>query len=251
MPKVPQVLIQLIEETEEKYIAAVFQKLHLSDTIAYKSYTKKYAKKNFEKEYLVKIFTSGGDVQNLYKTIEPYLLIGGCSPGVGIAFNLIDACFCWALGNWLGCLVAIISCFPIPGFKVVGKGLEKLLVVLLKRITPSKIMGLLRRLGSRLSNIGFLSDKSYIIIREQIEAIMPYLNNPFAESFIKEFAKVVKRFPVRQNGISKVVSKSGEELMQEYTLQPKLLEITSKSKILSGSSQQPRLLDLTINMKRW
>lgn len=236
MPKVPHVLIQLIEETEEKYIAAVFQKLHLSETIAYKSYTKRYAKKNCEKEYLVRIFASGGDLQNLYKTIEPYLLGGGCIPGVGIAFNLIDACFCWALGNWLGCLVAIISCFPIPGFKVAGKGLEKLLVVLLKRISPSKIMGFIGRLGSRLSNIGFHSDKSYIIIREQIEAIMPYLHDPFAESFIREFAKIIKRFPVRQNGISKAVSKSGEELMRERTLQLKLLEVTSKSKILSGFS---------------
>lgn len=249
MPKVPQVLIQLIEETEERYIAVVFQKLHLSDTIAYKSYTKRYAKKNCEKEYLVKIFTSGGDLQNLYKTIEPYLFFGGCAPGVGIAFNLIDACFCWALGNWLGSLVAIISCFPIPGFKVAGKGLEKILLTLLKRISPSKLMVFLRGLGSRLSNIRFHSSKSYIIIREQIESIIPYLDDPFAEPSIREFAKIIRRFPVRQKEITKAVSKSGKELMQEYTLQPKLLEVTSKSKALSGSSQQHRLLDLTLNMK--
>lgn len=242
MAKIPQGLINLLEQIEEKNVAVVCQKLHITDTVEYKLYASKAAQKNCEKEYLIKVFSGGSDLQKIYKTIEPYLFIGGCAPGIGIAFNIVDACFCAALGNYLGAFVAIISCFPIPGFKVIGKGIEKLFVEILRKVNPRHLSSLIKMLGERLSMLHFHTTESYIIIREQIEKLFPWIhNNPFVEPVFQELSRIVQHFPKMSEKVSTTVCKTGEELSKKYSIQPKpLLSTTQRANYgIGGKTLKP------------
>lgn len=72
-----------------------------------------------------------GDVSKLrvvYTKIAPVLMVGGMAPGVGLAFNLVDAICCFCLGLWIDFVVDIvaISLFEVPGvsgLKGVSKGM--------------------------------------------------------------------------------------------------------------------------------
>ena len=232
MPSIPSGLIHLLEQVEEKNISSVCSKVCLTETAAYKSYSAKVAKKNCEKEFLINTFAKGGDIQGIYKAIEPFLFIGGCAPGVGIAFNIIDACFCAALGNWVGAAVAIVSCFPIPGFKVLGKGLEKSMSTVLKEIAgklPAASfldgMGLLRRQLTRIGLLGIekqglhtIKPVDYSVIQEQLERMFEGWNSPFAEKMLKDLFKVL--FNAEEKGI-KFVSSNIEDLSMKYGITPR------------------------------
>ncbi len=232
MSGIPSFFLNMIKDVPE----ATFEKVLKTLKITEKDSFKKYAQTRASSQALYGDFVLGlfsydkRVVASLYKSIEGVLFIGGCAPGFGIAFNLIDACFCYILGNWLGCFVAIVSCFPIPGFKIVGKGLEKFLLNTLKKISPAGMLALINRLGKKLSSIGFQSTNSYIIIRQQIEKFIPELHNPFAETIIRELSKVIRKFPVSEKAISKSVCKTGEELLNAYSIRPKkLLELSTKA----------------------
>lgn len=222
MAHIPSGLINLLEQIEEKNIASVCQKLHITDTVGYKSYSMKVAKRNCEKEYLLKVFKSGGDLQRLYNSIENYLFIGGCVPGVGVAFNIIDACFCAALGNWLGAFVAIISCFPIPGFKVVGKGIEKGMSLVLKELvgkislfTATDGLKMLEKQMTKIGLYGIKKQGSYTInfinlkpIEEQFEQMFLEWHNPFAENVVREIFKFA--FSIQKRATKTVAQYTGD-----------------------------------------
>lgn len=232
MAKIPTFLLNMIKDVPEATLEKVLKTLKITEQDSFKKFAfYRATSKSLYGDFILSLFSCDkAVVASLYKSIEGVLFVGGCAPGLGIAFNLIDACFCFILGNWLGCFVAIVSCFPIPCFKVAGKGLEKFLIVTLKKISPAELLAFINKLGKRLSSIGFHSDNSYIIIRQQIENIIPDLHNPFAETIIREFSKIIKRFPVSQKAISKRVCKTGKELVDTYSIKPKyLFEYTTRT----------------------
>jgi len=195
------IIIKLIRQTPEKDVAIVCSTLKLTQNKVFKNaLTSKAASKTPHVDSLVQVFSKSdaGVLSSIYKSIEGVLFLGGCAPGVGIAFNVIDACFCMLLNNWIGALVAIISCFPIPGFKVAGKGLEKLLeklvVTILKRISPTDMTKLAKLLNKQLAKIACNSEKSFMTIGSKIEELVKELNNPFASETIKILSKTVRSF---------------------------------------------------------
>lgn len=223
MAKVPTFLFNALNDIPEVALEKVFKSLKVTEKDVFKKHLAAHAtSKTIYKDFVLSLF--GCDravVASLYATVEGVLFVGGCAPGIGIAFNLIDACFCFILGNWLGCFVAIISCFPIPGFKIAGKGLEKFFVAILHKISPQQLLSLTKKIGIRLSRIGFHADKSYMMIREQIEKMIPEIHNPFVETIIRELSNIIKKYPVATSKMSNSVCKTGKELTDIYTIQSK------------------------------
>lgn len=205
MGKVPPGVINFLRQLPEKDIEKVCITLKLSENKTFKGVmAKNGTSKTPYTESLVSIFANPnqGLLAEIYKSIEGILFVGGCAPGVGIAFNLIDACFCIALGNWIGAFIAIISCFPIPGFKLAGKGLQKLIMSLLANISPTEMMKIIKLLGKQLSRIGFHTNECYIIIGQKLEELVVGLNNPFAVETIKVLSAAVKKM-CRNNNVAK------------------------------------------------
>ena len=214
MPKVPASILNILKGIPEHQLHTVCSKLKITETMEYRSFVAKNAHvQNPCTTFLETQLTSGNTttLSKIYHSIEGFLFIGGCAPGIGIAFNLIDACFCFALGNFFGCFVAIISCFPIPGFKVAGKGLEKILVGLLKHIAPTKLINsfnkeLNKRIVSYLGKNIDSADKYLAIIREQLEEMIVGLNNPFATEIIRALSEVIKKMPRKVSKIQKGIT---------------------------------------------
>lgn len=234
MPKVPPSILKMLIDLPEQQIDTVCKNLRITETAEFKKYLSNNSLSNKScKGFLLKELSTSNTtaIQAIYNKIEGFLFIGGCAPGVGIAFNIIDACFCFALGNMFGCFVAIISCFPIPGFKVAGKGLEKILVALLKRISPSQLTKFTKELIKKLSNYygpgienNGLITKALQIVRLQLEEIIKGLRNPFAEEMVKRFARIVDTLPSK-------LSNNIQNISQSYTVtgkQVKLLKITER-----------------------
>ena len=215
MPKVPASILNILKGIPEHQLHTVCSKLRITETMEYKSFVAKNANaQNPCTTFLEAQLTSGNTstLSKIYHSIEGFLFIGGCAPGIGIAFNLIDACFCFALGNFFGCFVAIISCFPIPGFKVAGKGLEKILVGLLKHISPTKLLNsfnkeLNKRIVNYLGKNIDCADKYLAIIREQLEEMIVGLNNPFATEIIRALSEVIRKMPRKVSKIQKGITK--------------------------------------------
>lgn len=218
MPKVPASIIKILKEVPETQLQTVCNKLKITDTLEYKSFIAKNPKVNNPcTTFLETQLTSGNTstLSKLYRSIEGFLFIGGCAPGIGIAFNLIDACFCFALGNFFGCFMSIISCFPIPGFKVAGKGLEKILTGLLKHISPSKLLNnfhkelhkrLINYLGKGRIGNGEIYHKCLCTIREQLEEMISGLNNPFATEIIRTLGRILNNLPTNGSKITKKIA---------------------------------------------
>ena len=214
MPKVPASILNILKGVSEHQLYTVCNKLRITETIEYKSFVAKNTYiQNPCTTFLEVQLTSGNTstLSKIYHSIEGFLFIGGCAPGIGIAFNLIDACFCFALGNFFGCFVAIISCFPIPGVKVAGKGIEKILVGLLKHISPTKLLNCFNKeLNKRIVNyIGRnidSADKYLAIIREKLEEMIVGLNNPFATEIIRALSEVIKKMPKKVSKIQKGIT---------------------------------------------
>ncbi len=226
----PSFLANMISDVPERCFEQVLKTLKINEKHIFKEFVStKATSKYIYKDFVFNLFSCDLiQVQALYTSIEGVLFVGGCAPGFGIAFNLVDACFCFILGNWLGCFVAVVSCFPIPGFKIAGKGIEKFIMNILKRISPNDLMKFINKVGRRLEAVGYHSTEAYMAIRKQIEEIIPNLNNPFAEFIITEFYKIIKRFPTSQKAISESVCKTGKELYSNYSIKPKkLLEFTT------------------------
>ena len=225
MAKVPVFFMNVIRDVPDSAFEKVLKSLKITEKDVFKKHVASHVAKNtIYKDFVLSLF--GCDkaiVASLYASIEAVLFVGGCAPGVGIAFNIIDACFCFILGNWFGCLVAIISCFPIPGFKIAGKGLEKFFVTVLRKVSPQQLIHLTKKLGVRLSRIGFHSNNSYIVIREQIEKLIPEIHNPFVETIIRELSNIIKKYPVAFKKVSDSVCKTGKTLSENYSLQTKQL----------------------------
>lgn len=236
MPKVPSSILKMLIDLPEQQVDIVCRNLKITETTEFKKYLSNNITANKScKDFLIKELSSSNTttIQAIYSKIEGFLFIGGCAPGVGIAFNILDACFCFALGNMFGCFVAIISCFPIPGFKVAGKGLEKILVALLRKISPTKLSKFTKELIKKLKNFygpgienSGMINKALQTIRIQLEEIIIGLRNPFAEEIIRFFAKIVDTLPPKlSNNIQKGVS-------QSYSMsykQTNLLKITERS----------------------
>ncbi len=218
MPKVPASILNILKDVPESQLQIVCSKLKITETIEYKLFvSKKSYCQNPCTAFLEMQLTSGNTLtlSKIYHSIEGFLFVGGCAPGIGIAFNLIDACFCFALGNFFGCFIAIISCFPIPGFKVAGKGLEKILAGLLKYISPSKLLNCFNKeLNKRLANylgVGVIENvgthtKYLCIIRERLEEMIVGLNNPFATEIIRALGEIIKKMPKRTSKIQKGIN---------------------------------------------
>lgn len=237
MPKVPSSILKMLIDLPEQQIDTVCRRLKITETAEFKKYLSNNISLNKScKDFLIKELSSSNTttIQAIYNKIEGFLFVGGCAPGVGIAFNIIDACFCFALGNMFGCFVAIISCFPIPGFKVAGKGLEKILVGLLKRIPIGEITKFTKELLKRLTNYYGPGDQTFglihkalQIIRMQLDEIMPGLtglkNNIFVEDVKRAFAEIIDKYP---SNISKSYTISNNQV--------KFMSIIMKEKINRG-----------------
>lgn len=220
-----KVMSKMIMDLPEKNVASVCKTLKLTESSTFKEYASShYTKDILYREYLISIFSGPtGELSRIYHSIERVLFVGGCAPGIGIAFNLIDFCFCLVLANYLGAFVALISCFPIPGFKLVGKGLDKLIMKLLRNIKPADLFKFVKILGVRLEKIGFHSTQSYALIRQNLENLVVGLHNPFAEEIVKTLGKILDRFPATAKIMSNAVNKSGEELLNNYSVRPRTL----------------------------
>ena len=220
-----KVMSQMIMGLPEKNVASVCKTLKLTESATFRRYASShYTKETLYREYLISIFSGPtGELSRIYHSIEGVLFVGGCAPGIGIAFNLIDFCFCLVLANYIGAFVALISCFPIPGFKLVGKGVDKLIMELLGNIKPANLFKFVKILGIRLEKIGFHSTQSYALIRQNLENLVTGLHNPFAEEIVKTLEKILDRFPTTAKKISNTVNKSGEELLNNYSVRPRTL----------------------------
>ena len=219
----------------EQQIDIVCRNLKITETTEFKRYLSNNISPNKScKDFLIKELSSSNTttIQAIYSKIEGFLFVGGCATGIGIAFNIVDACFCFALGNMYGSVVAIISCFPIPGFKVTGKGLEKILVALLRNISPTTLSKFSKELIKKLKNFygpgienSGMINKALQTIRMQLEEVIIGLRNPFAEEIIRFFARIVDTLPPKfSNNIQKGVSQSYSLLNKQV----KLLNITER-----------------------
>lgn len=217
-----KVMSKLIMDLPEKNVTSVCRALKLTESTSFKKFAASHCtKETLYREYLISIFSGpSGELSRIYHSIEGVLFVGGCAPGIGIAFNLIDFCFCLALANYIGAFVALISCFPIPGFKLVGKGLDKLIIKLLRNIKPAELFGFVKLLSRRLDKIGFLSTKSYAIIRQNLENLIVGLHNPFAEEIIRTLGKILDRFPTTTKNVSNTISKTSKDLFSDYSVKP-------------------------------
>ena len=229
MAKIPAGVVNFLKQLPEKDIAKVCNSLKIAENKTFKDVlSKQGCSKSPYTDSLVVIFSnpSHGIIADIYKSIEGLLFVGGCAPGVGIAFNIVDACFCIVLNNWIGAFISIISCFPIPGFKMAGKGIEKLIMSLLVKISPADMQRIFKLLEKQLSKIGFHSTDCYIKIGNKLEEVVIGLNNPFATETIKLLSSAVKK--KKKNN---VVLKNGVSSIDKYTIQPKgnLLTLTEKS----------------------
>lgn len=220
-----KVISKMIMDLPEKNVASVCKTLKLTESFSFKNYAiSHYTKDTLYREYFLSIFASpSGELSRIYHSIEGVLFVGGCAPGIGIAFNLIDFCFCLVLANYIGAFVALISCFPIPGFKLVGKGLDKLIMKLLRGIKPNDLFKFVKILGIRLEKIGSHSNQSYALIRQNLENLVVGLHNPFAEEIVKTLGKILDRFPTTVKKMSTTVSKSENELLKNYSVKPRTL----------------------------
>ena len=235
MPKVPPSILKMLMDLPEQQINIVCRNLKITETTEFKRYLSNNISPNKScKDFLIKELSSSNTttIQAIYSKIEGFLFVGGCAPGIGIAFNIVDACFCFALGNMFWCFVAIISCFPIPGFKVAGKGLEKILVALLRNISPTTLSKFSKELIKKLKNFygpgienSGMINKALQTIRMQLEEVIIGLRNPFAEEIIRFFARIVDTLPPKfSNNIQKGVSQSYSLLNKQV----KLLNITER-----------------------
>ena len=107
-----------------------------------------------------------------------------------------------------------------------GKGIEKLIMSLLVKISPADMQRIFKLLEKQLSKIGFHSTDCYIKIGNKLEEVVIGLNNPFATKTIKLLSSAVKKM-CKNN----VVLKNGVSSIDKYTIQPKgnLLTLTEKS----------------------
>ena len=209
MGTIPSGVVNFLRELPEKDIEKVCSTLKLTENKAFKGeYLKNRASRTPYTESLVAVFATPDQriLSDIYKSIEGVLFVGGCAPGVGIAFNIIDACFCIALNNWIGAFISVISCFPIPGFKLAGKGLQKLIMSLLVKISPNEISKIFKMLGKQLSKIGFHTNDCYIKIGQKLEELVEGLNNPFAAETIKVLSSAVKKMCLNNDVVKSPVS---------------------------------------------
>lgn len=192
--------MQMIGEIPEHYLSEAFRILKINQTTVFKNFCSSCTRKNVCREFLFTMF--GADratIAFLYSKIEMALIVGGCAPGLGIAFNLIDASFCFMLQNWLGFVIAILSCFPIPGFKAAGKGLEKLLTQAIKRIPIGQLSSnFTRLLGKRMDLLkNFVNKKPYVTIQKAVSEYITDINNPFSEEVFRQLQKIIKTYGPR------------------------------------------------------
>lgn len=237
MPKVPPVILKMLIDLPEQQIDVLCRNLKITETTEFKKYLSSTISSNKScKDFLIKELSSSNTtaLQAIYSKIEGFLFIGGCAPGIGIAVNIVDACFCYALGNMFGCLVSIVSCFPIPGFKVAGKGLEKILVGLLRNISPFDLTKFYKELIKKLNNYIGTGHETYggmmvhalTIIRTRLEELVIGLRNPFADEIIKLFAEIVDKLP---SNLSSDIQKGISQSYSMASKQVKLLKLTERS----------------------
>lgn len=234
MAKVPECIVTMLMQLRENDAAKVCRALKLTDT---KLFKESVASNGYSstpcKDFFAGLFRSAdkATLQGVYNSIEGVLFVGGCAPGVGIAFNLVDAGFCMALNNWMGAFIAIISCFPIPGFKVAGKGLGKLLTDLVARISPADMARVLKLLGNRLSRLGYLAGNCYVKVGRKLEELVPVVKNPFVDGTVRLLAKAVK-----QMCAGEAVAKPPTQALGNYgiAVKARLLELTERK--ISGYS---------------
>ncbi len=197
---VPVVLRRLLADVPEKFLAEVFRILKINETQVFKKFCLRQGGRTLYKDFIQSLFKADrAVVEALYRRIEGTLFVFGCTPGLGIAFNIVDACFCAVLGNWLGVFVAILSCFPIPGFKAAGKGVEKLLSECLKKIPLNRLIDTFTKaLGKRLELISSVINKNpYVCIRDAVKKCLPEVNNPFADEIVRQLNKIINTFGPR------------------------------------------------------
>ena len=111
------------------------------------------------KDFLLEAIINGdkATIQALYEPLSLILAAGGCCGGpVGVVFNLLDAAFCFVLGNWIGFSIDILSALLLfPGAKAVLTGVGEAMKILPK---------LLVRYGKEAVNI-----KNITIVIERIK----------------------------------------------------------------------------------
>lgn len=215
-------LTQLLNDVPDIYIEKVIYLAKINETPFFKNYCLKQGNRIIYRDFILSLFNADRAViQALYNKIEYVLTVAGCAPGVGIAFNVIDAVFCFLLSNWLGVVVAIISCFPFPGFKVAGKGLEKFLSAAIKKIPIDKIVSSFTRvLGIRIEMMRtFVNQTPYVTIQNSLRTLVADLNNPFAEEVMLQLSNVIRKFGPRleEKTISSYVKMTPEHTLMDIT----------------------------------
>lgn len=251
MGKIPIGVVNFLRELPEKDIEKVCSTLKLTENKTFRGeFVKNGTSRSPYTESLVTVFATPDQriLAEIYKSIEGVLFVGGCAPGVGIAFNIIDACFCIALNNWIGAFISVISCFPIPGFKLAGKGLQTLIMSLLVKISPNDMLKIFKMLGKQLSKIGFHTNDCYIKIGQKLEEVVEGLNNPFASETIKVLSSLVKKMcrnnNVTKSSVSSTKIKPNTANVGNYTQVPKeniwsLDDVIQQNRVKTGEIKTP------------
>ena len=206
MPKVPDVLLQKFMGMPENFVDEACRKMGITDTLQFHIYMDNpFTVNKSSKHFLMKILSSADTrvIEAIYKKIELGLLLGGCVPYLGIVVNIVDACFCYALGNMFGCFVAIVSCIPIPGFKAVGKGLDVVVSDLLRTISPSEVARISNELIKKLQRFYGANynhegvKKGLILIVQELQEVSKGLRNPFIIEYsnLSKIIENLSKFP--------------------------------------------------------
>lgn len=239
MREIVEYLLRWLFEVSEHNIATAFKMLRLTETELYKRLISRsasgVAQGSVYKEFFsMAISLPRSELQVIYASIEGALMIGGCIPMVGIAINIIDAIFCVLLGNWIGAFIAIISCFPIPGFKIAGKGLGKVLSKILAKVPILDVPRAIRMLGKKIDGLrwcipaAYDLPKVYKIIASRLRALLPEFSNPFAQALLDKF----------------LYNLSGEATNSAIKVVPQSVgKATTKQ---ASSQSMNRLLDITL-----
>ena len=237
MPRVPDILLQKLMSMPENFVDEACKKLGITDTLQFHIYMDNpLAINKSSKHFLIKVLSSADTqiIEAIYKKIELGLLISGCVPYLGIVVNIVDACFCFALGNMFGCFIAIIACFPIPGFKAVGKGLDVVVSDLLRKISPSEIVLISKELIKKLQRFYRANcnhedvKKGLMLIVQELQEISRGLRNPFIIEY-SNLSRIIDNLSNFSNKLPNTISNNISHTYSVLGKQVHLLSLTERS----------------------
>ena len=188
------------------------------------------------KEFLLEAILKGDKaaIQALYEPLSLVLAGGGCCGGpVGIVFNLLDAAFCFILGNWIGFSIDILSALLLfPGAKAVLTGITEAMKILPKLLVQygkgAVNIKILKIVIERIEKAGELSSETLQLLFNICEKhfkdqklLLGWLAEKiakFADDAMSTTTKTSNQIGYGLSNVGKKMTKSQEELRRGINL---------------------------------